>query len=73
MRTKKVTTMEEVKFRPVLLRPARFARLIDYSRSKIYDMINRGELRAVIISGNLRIPATELERLPSQATTEQID
>jgi len=65
--------MEELKLTPALLKPARFARLIDASRSTVYELINRGELRAVKVGGNIRIPATEIQRLAAQATTQQID
>jgi len=65
----------EVKFVPTLLKPARFARLIDASRSKVYEMIAAGQIRSVRLGegGGLRVPSSELDRLASQATTEQID
>jgi excisionase family DNA binding protein len=44
------------------MRPARFAALIDYGRSKVYEMIARGEIRAIRLSGSWRIPASEIER-----------
>jgi excisionase family DNA binding protein len=56
---------------PVLLRPAKFARLIDMSRSKIYELIQSGEIRAVSIGGVLRIPVDELDRLKSSPSGEQ--
>jgi len=63
----------EVEFIPQLLKPARFARLIDASRSKVYELIQSGEVRSVKVGGGLRIPATELHRFESKATTEKID
>jgi excisionase family DNA binding protein len=62
--------VESEKFIPPLLKPARFARLIDASRSKVYELINSGEVRSVRIGGELRIPASELDRLTAAATTE---
>lgn len=46
----------------IFMRPARFAALIDYGRSKVYEMIARGEIRAIRLSGSWRIPASEIER-----------
>lgn len=56
---------------PILLRPAKFARLIDMSRSKIYELIQSGEIRAVTIGGVLRIPLEEIERLKSGSSADQ--
>ena len=44
------------------VKPARAAALLDCSRTKIYDAINAGELRAVRIAGLLRIPMSEIRR-----------
>lgn len=57
---------------PVFMRPARFAKLIDYQRSKVYDMLARGELRGVKIGGAWRIPLDELDRFKA-AVVEQAD
>jgi excisionase family DNA binding protein len=54
---------------PTFMKPARFAKLIDYQRSKVYDMLLRGELRGVKIGGAWRIPADELERFKTEAAT----
>ena len=51
---------------PLFLKPARFAKLIDVGRSKIYDMIHRKEIHAVKVGGSLRIHVSELERLKAQ-------
>ncbi len=53
-----------------LLRPAKFARLIDVSRSKVYEMLSAGELRGVTIGGVLRIPVEEVERLKARPASE---
>jgi excisionase family DNA binding protein len=44
------------------VKPARAAALLDCSRTKIYDAINAGELRAVHVAGMLRIPMSEIRR-----------
>jgi excisionase family DNA binding protein len=44
------------------VKPARAALLLDCSRTKIYDAINSGELRAIRIAGMLRIPISEIRR-----------
>lgn len=44
------------------VKPARAAVLLDCSRTKIYDAINGGELRAVKVAGMLRIPMSEIRR-----------
>ena len=51
----------------VLIRPARFAQMVDLSRASVYAAIDRGEIRAVRIGGSLRIPASELARLQQEA------
>lgn len=52
--------------KPVFVKPTRFGKLIDFQRSKVYDMLNRGELRGVKIGGAWRIPISELERFKPQ-------
>jgi len=44
------------------IRPRRAAHELDMSRTAIYDLINRGELKAVKIGRSLRIPAEEFEK-----------
>ena len=48
---------------PLALKPADAAIALGLSRATIYNLITRGELRAVKIGRATRIPATELERL----------
>jgi excisionase family DNA binding protein len=50
---------------PTFLRPSKAAKLLDCGRSKIYDLIHRGEIKVVKIGGMLRIDTRELERLAS--------
>ncbi len=52
---------------PLLLRPARAARLLDCSRSKIYDAISKGQITSVRVAGMLRISIREIERLARQS------
>lgn len=48
-----------------LYKPAEFAALVSCSRSKIYDLVAAGALRAAYLDRGrlLRIPASELDRL----------
>ncbi len=57
--------MEETKgsIRPLLLRPIRAAALLDMGKSSIYDAIHKGELPAIRVNGNLRIPLAAIEKL----------
>jgi excisionase family DNA binding protein len=57
---------EKDELKPVFMRPARFAKLLDYERSKIYAMLQTGELRGVKIGGQWRVPLSELDRLKVQ-------
>jgi excisionase family DNA binding protein len=54
-----------------LLRPAKFCKLIDVTRSKVYEMISKGQLRTVNIAGVLRIPIDEIDRLKASATARE--
>jgi excisionase family DNA binding protein len=48
---------------PLYLRPAKAARLIDVGRSKMYELIQTGEVRAIVVGGCLRVPMSEIEAL----------
>jgi excisionase family DNA binding protein len=49
---------------PLLLKPAEAARLLCIGRSKVYDLINRGELPSVVLGPRCtRIPRAEVERI----------
>ena len=43
--------------------PTEYARLFGKSITWAYRLIERGEIRAVIVDGTKMIPATEVERL----------
>jgi excisionase family DNA binding protein len=44
-------------------RVSRAAKLLDYGKTALYEMIAKGEIKAVVIGGQKRIPVTELLRL----------
>ncbi len=54
----------------VFLKPVRAAKLLDMSKSKIYEMIQRNEIPAVRLGGCLRIPASALDDLVAKAKSE---
>jgi excisionase family DNA binding protein len=45
---------------PLLLRPEQAARVLNLSRSKVFDLIRSGELRSVKSGGSRRISAMAL-------------
>jgi excisionase family DNA binding protein len=51
----------------ILLKPARFGKLIDASRAVVYRLIEEGTIHAVRVGGGLRIPASEAKRLEAAA------
>ena len=63
--------MDEIKREFVLIKPVRAAKLLDMSKSKIYEMIQRNEIPAVRLGGCLRIPMSALDELVSKARGEQ--
>lgn len=52
-----------------LLSPNNAARVLDVSRSKIYDLMKCGALGYVQIGADRRIPIAEIERIASEGTT----
>ncbi len=52
--------MDNIKSEFVFVKPVRAAKLLDMSKSKIYEMIQRKELPAVRLGGCLRIPVAAL-------------
>jgi excisionase family DNA binding protein len=65
--------MEKMQLRDTvqLLRVARFARMLDISTSKTYDLINSGQLKVVRLDGScLRIPLEEVDRIKAEARVE---
>ena len=51
----------------IFLRPLEFAQAARLGRSKVYEMIQRGQLPHVRIGGLLRIPASVLDEFTRQA------
>jgi excisionase family DNA binding protein len=47
---------------PLLVTAAEAAATLGVGRTKLYELINRGELRPVHIGRSLRVPVAELER-----------
>ncbi|MGO9450969.1 MAG: helix-turn-helix transcriptional regulator [Candidatus Binataceae bacterium] len=56
----------------VLVRPAEAAQMIGVSRSKVYELIGSGALRAVRLDGGrlLRVPVAEIHKLADQGRPE---
>ncbi len=53
-----------------LLRPEEAAHLLGISRSKVYELIRAGRLRAVKLDGSRRIPREAVEELIATLTKE---
>jgi len=51
---------------PILLRPEQAARALNLSRSTVFELIRRGELRSVKSGACRRIPATALREYVSR-------
>ncbi len=49
------------------LRVSRVAEILDISRASVYDLINKGELKAKRIGCRLRIPISSVRRLLEQS------
>jgi len=63
--------VDSLKTEFVFVKPVRAAKLLDMSKSKIYEMIQRKELPAVRLGGCLRIPVAALEELVARARSEE--
>jgi excisionase family DNA binding protein len=55
-----------------VLKPVRAAKLLDISKSKIYEMIQRNEIPAVRLGGCLRIPASAIDDLVAKAIGDRL-
>jgi excisionase family DNA binding protein len=55
----------------VFVKPVRAAKLLDMSKSKIYEMIQRKQIPSVRLGGCLRIPMSALEDLVVRAKGEE--
>jgi excisionase family DNA binding protein len=63
--------VDTIKSEFIFLKPVRAARLLDLSKSKIYQMIQRNEIPSVRLGGCLRIPMSALDDLVEQAKSER--
>lgn len=57
--------------RPMLLSPTDAARLLGCGRTHLYGMLNRGELRSILVGRLRRIPRTEIEAYIQRQMEEQ--
>jgi excisionase family DNA binding protein len=55
----------------LLLRPTEAGEAIGVSRSKIYELLARGELPSIRIGGSVRVPLNELREWIARQLTEQ--
>jgi len=46
----------------LLIRPAEAAAMLSVSRTRVYELISRGELPSVRLGGSIRVPVGELQR-----------
>ena len=61
----------EGKLTPIFLRPVEAARILNVSRSRLYEMLNAGTIPAVRLEGRTwRVPRAALEKLAADAMTE---
>ena len=63
--------MVGIKSEFVFVKPVRAAKLLDMSKSKIYEMIQRNEIPFVRLGGCLRIPMSALDDLVAKASRGQ--
>ena len=63
--------VDSIKSEFVFVKPVRAAKLLDMSKSKIYEMIQRNEIPFVRLGGCLRIPMSALDDLVAKATRGQ--
>jgi len=59
--------MDKLKEQFVFVKPVRAAKLLDMSKSKIYEMIQRKQIPSVRLGGCLRIPVAALDELVAKA------
>src|ERR1700683_4040961 len=70
-RTKVEEAVDSIKSEFVFVKPVRAAKLLDMSKSKIYEMIQRNEIPYVRLGGCLRIPMSALDDLVAKARGER--
>jgi len=62
-----VARAERASIAPLFARVSVGARVLDMSRSSVYELINKGFLPVARINGKLRIPMAALQRLADEA------
>jgi excisionase family DNA binding protein len=70
-RTRVEEAVDSIKNEFVFVKPVRAAKLLDMSKSKIYEMIQRNEIPSVRLGGCLRIPMSALDDLVARARGEE--
>jgi excisionase family DNA binding protein len=70
-RTRVEDAVDSIKNEFVFVKPVRAAKLLDMSKSKIYEMIQRNEIPSVRLGGCLRIPMSALDDLVARARGEE--
>jgi excisionase family DNA binding protein len=70
-RTRVEDVVDSIKSEFVFVKPVRAAKLLDMSKSKIYEMIQRNEIPFVRLGGCLRIPMSALDDLVVKAMSEK--
>ena len=63
--------VDNIKSEFVFVKPVRAAKLLDMSKSKIYEMIQRNEIPYVRLGGCLRIPMSALDDLVAKASRRE--
>jgi excisionase family DNA binding protein len=63
--------VDKVKEQFVFVKPVRAAKLLDMSKSKTYEMIQRKQIPSVRLGGCLRIPMSALDDLVARAKGEE--
>jgi excisionase family DNA binding protein len=61
-----MSNSESTTIEPVAVAPNTAARMLDVSRSKIYDLMKGGQLSFVFIGADRRIPIEEIRKIASQ-------
>lgn len=64
------TQKEHVDMERLLLRPTEAADVIGIGRSKVYELLARGELPSIRIDGSIRVPMDELRQWIAQKARE---
>ncbi len=57
----------------LLLRPTEAAEAIAVGRSKVYQLLARGELPSVRVDGRLRVPVAQLREWVEQKVNSRVD